>query len=150
MTIQEILNIELSRLKTDIATRSEQAGQRATGKTIASVSVENVSESGGQLLGNDYIGVLATGRKGGKVPYDFIDILKRWATAKGITFSDERQFNTWAYFVKKKIQKEGTVLYRSGVTKDIFDTPIADFQTRLSEKIAGHYQEQITNEIFKF
>ena len=69
-------------------------------------------------------GVLETGRKPGRVPKEFIDILKRWAQAKGISFSDEKQFNLWANAVKWKIIREGTKLYRSGQNEDIFDSSV--------------------------
>lgn len=149
MTIEEILSKELNQLKSDVIERHEQAGQVASGKTRSSFVVDTQGRRG-QLSGNAYVGVLEQGRRGGKVPADFIDILKRWATAKGISFSNERQFNTWAYFVKKKIMKEGTKLYRSGTKQDIFTTPIREMSERLSEKVGAYYKVQIENEIFKF
>lgn len=150
MTIQEILTTELEKLKRDIIVNHERAGQVASGRTRDSLSVENVSASGGELQGASYLGVLERGRKGGKVPYNFIEILKKWAAHKGISFSNEKDFNRWAYFVQKKIKEEGTKLFRSGQTLDIFDTPIKDFTKRLGEQVGTMYQTQIANEIFNF
>lgn len=150
MTVPEILNQELTQLKNDVIKRHEQAGQVASGKTSRSFNVVNVSDKGGQLDGLAYVGVLERGRRGGKVPAGFQQILKDWATAKGITFESQQKFNTWAYFVSKKIQKEGTALFRSGQQKDIFTTPIQQLEKRLSEKLAIYYQMEVRNEIFKF
>lgn len=149
MNEQDILRQELDKLKADVITRHEQSGQVASGKTKQSFEVAT-QPFAGQLMGASYVGVLERGRKPGKVPYDFVDILKRWASAKGISFSDEKQFNRWANGVKWKIIREGTKLYRSGTTQDIFDTPIKEFDIRLTERISIYYQQKVTNEIFNF
>ena len=149
MDVQQILNEEMQVLEADIILRHEQAGQVASGKTKASFELK-ISPFTGQLLGANYVGVLERGRKPGGLPKDFIDILQRWATAKGISFSDEKQFNRWANAVKWKIIREGSKLYRSGQKQDIFETPIANFQDRFSNRIVNYYQNEIANEIFKF
>lgn len=149
MNKEQILYDELVNLQNAIVNAQVQSGQVATGKTKSSFSVE-ATQFKGTLFGASYLGVLKTGRKPGKVPRDFIDILKRWATAKGLSFSDEKQFNRWANAVKWKIIREGTKLYRSGQTIDIFDTPIENFSRSLAERTAIYYQEKIANEIFNF
>ena len=148
MNTTQIIYEELQTLEQDIVLRHEQAGQVASGKTRASFLV-TADLTSGQLTGNSYVGVLERGRKPGGVPKDFIDIIQRWAQAKGISFSDEKQFNRWANAVKWKIIREGTKLYRSGQNQDIFETPIAQFSQRLPARIANYYTDEITNEIFK-
>lgn len=148
--IADIIKEELEQLKQDIVFRHTQAGQVASGKTRDSFEVVIESETSGVLLGNSYVGVLEYGRKPGKVPYDFKDILKRWAVAKGITFSSETDFNRWAYFVAQKIRKEGTKLYRSGIKEDIFETSINQFSDRLSSRISAFMETEIENNIFSF
>jgi hypothetical protein len=144
--ISDILSKELEQLKADIIRRHEEAGQVASGRTRASFEVK-VSDSNGQLLGNSYAGVLERGRRGGKVPYDFKDILLRWAEAKGIYFANNTDARRWAWFVTQKIRREGTALYRSGQTVDIFTTPIDEMTERLAKKLAGLYTNEITNTI---
>ncbi|MFV0392409.1 MAG: hypothetical protein ACK5KP_11100 [Paludibacteraceae bacterium] len=145
--IDNILREELEQLKNEIIFRHEQAGQVASGKTRASFSIE-VSGNRGELWGNAYVGVLETGRQPGKVPYQFRDIIKRWAIAKGLTFNDEKDLNRFAYFVAQKIAKEGTKLFRSGMKEDIFETPIRQFTERISERIYSAYSKEIENQIF--
>jgi len=149
MDVQEILNDELQILEADVVQRHIQAGQIASGKTKEAFEL-NVSPLLGQLLGASYVGVLKNGRRPGGVPTNFIDIIKNWAQAKGISFTDEKQFNLWANAVKWKIIREGTKLYRSGQTQDIFDTPIEQFNQRLSNRIIDYYQQQLVNDIFNF
>lgn len=144
--ISDILSKELEQLKSDIIRRHEEAGQVASGRTRAAFEVK-VSDSNGQLLGNSYAGVLERGRRGGKVLYDFKDILLRWAEAKGIYFANNTEAKRWAWFVTQKIRREGTALYRSGQTVDIFTTPIADFTERLSKQLAAGYRSEIINSI---
>ena len=147
-SIPDILREELERLRSDIIFRHEQAGQKATGETERLFSTE-VQNTLGRLFGPLYSGVLERGRKPGGVPRDFIEILKRWAAAKGISFSDEKQFNLWANAVKWKIIREGTKLYRSGQTEDIFSTPYEEFDTRFSTRIAAYFESEINNLIFE-
>lgn len=146
--VSDILTEELGKLKEDIIKRHEGAGQVASGKTRASFEDYLTSERSGVLEGAGYAGVLERGRKPGKVPYDFKDILQRWAVAKGLTFESQSDFNRWAYFVSKKIREEGTELYRSGKQEDIFTTPIRNFENNLSERIAAFYETEIENNLF--
>lgn len=148
-SIPDILREELERLRSDIIFRHEQAGQVASGKTREALEVQLHDQTTGQLIGFSYSGVLERGRKPGGVPRDFIDILKRWAAAKGISFSDEKQFNIWANAVKWKIIREGTKLYKSGQTEDIFSTPYQELNTRLSTRIAAYFESEINNLIFE-
>ena len=140
---------ELEVLEADIIHRHEQSGQVASGKTRASFLIQS-SGLTGTLSGANYAGVLQDGRKPGGVPKEFIEILRKWAQAKGISFSDEKQFNLWANAVKWKIIREGSKLYRSSQHEDIFDTPIENFNVRLANRVVQFYQNELVNEIFIF
>lgn len=148
-SIQDILTHELATLEKEITSRHQQAGQVASGKTRASFAHFIKGGYTGILEGAIYSGVLERGRRPGKVPFKFTDIIKRWAIAKGITFSTKSDFNRWAYFVAQKIKNEGTRLYRSGQTEDIFSTPIDEFSDRLLKKVSTYFEAEIENEIFK-
>ena len=149
MTTQQILKEELDILKSDIIIRIQNSKQVASGETIKKFETKS-TDSNGQLLGASYVGVFEKGRKPGGVPRDFIEILKRWSQAKGMSFENEDKFNLWANAVKWKMIKEGTKLYRSGQTQDIFTTPIEDFSNRIARRFIVHYEAQIFNEIFNF
>ena len=144
----QILTEELNILKAEIITLHEAAGQKASGKTEQGFEID-VNDTVGQLLGYSYVGVLGTGRRPGKVPTEFVDILKRWAQAKGINFSNEKQFTIWANAVKWKIIREGTKLYRSGIHQDIFETPIENLKVRVTKRVSDYFDEQIKISIFQ-
>lgn len=148
-SIPDILREELEQLRSDIIFRHEQARQVASGRTKDELDTAVPNQTTGQLLGLRHSGVLERGRKPGGVPRDFIDILKRWAAAKDITFSDEKQFNLWANAVKWKIIREGTKLYRDGQTEDIFSTPYQELNARLPMRIAAYFESEINNLIFE-
>lgn len=151
MTIERIIWEELEQLRRHIIEASRKAGQEASGETYAAIAVEAVSASGGQLTGPGYIGVLARGRRPGKVPYNFAAIIKEWAAYKGISFGSEEEFDRWANAVAWKIRREGTTLWQDagsmGLEQDIFYTPIRNFTARISQRLAGFYQTQIVKQI---
>lgn len=129
---------------TEIRTRHIAAGQKASGKTAASLAYE-VTDSGGKITGRGYFATLETGRKPGATPKGFREIIKKWAVDKGIQVepyeyksdrphkytAQEAGLNRFAGAVANKIRKQGTVLFREGGRKDIY-TPALD---ALTEKI---------------
>jgi hypothetical protein len=130
----------------DVKKRSINAGQRVTGKTLKELKVIKLNENHVQVEGFDYTGTLEVGRKGGKIPYNFKDILIKWAKAKGISFQNDRQRNSWAYFVAKKIAREGTLRHKKNV--DIFTTPLKDLDDRITKEASVFYTKQIENLIY--
>ena len=84
--VKNILSDELESLKLRIIANHEKAGQKASGRTEASLHVE-VTEDEGIIFGRNAFGTLETGRKGGNVPNNFSDIIKKWARDKGINIS---------------------------------------------------------------
>ena len=146
--VRDILQEELDNLLKEIIKQHEAAGQVASKKTRDSFKVE-VSESNGKLLGASYAGVLEKGRKAGKVPHDFTNILLRWMSAKGIAPSDARQAEIMANAIKWKIIKEGTSLYAGKETRKVDFTELIDICLRsIKERVAGFYLTEFENNIF--
>lgn len=130
----------------DVKKRSISAGQKVTGRTLASLKVIKINDNHIQIEGFDYIGTLEVGRKGGKIPYNFKQILIDWAKAKGITFSSDAQRNSWAWFTAKKIARQGT--QRNKNPQDIFTTPLADLTKEVERQASIFYEEKIINSIY--
>ena len=146
--VSDILQEELDNLLKEIIKQHEAAGQVASKKTRDSFKVE-VSESNGKLLGASYAGVLERGRKPGKVPHDFTNIILRWMSAKGITPSNERQAEIMANAIKWKIIKEGTSLYAGKETRNVDFTGLIDKCLQsIKERTAGFYLTEFKNNIF--
>ena len=146
--VSDILQEELDNFLKEIIRQHEAAGQVASKKTRDSFKVE-VSENYGKLLGASYAGVLEKGRKPGKVPHDFTNILLRWMAAKGITPSDARQAEIMANAIKWEIIKEGTALYRGKETRKVDFTGLIEICLQsIKERVAGFYLTEFKNNIF--
>lgn len=132
-----ILQEELEALRLNIISNHTRAGQKASGRTAASLHVE-VSEDGGVLYGRKPFGTLETGRKAGRVPQNFQQIIIKWMADKGIKPApipyltnrphkytpEQRGVLRMSYFVAKKIRETGTKLFREGGRADIYSPEI--------------------------
>lgn len=143
-----IINEELLALRDDIISRHVAAGQVASGGTSESFEIRSLTEFNGQLLGPQWAGVLERGRKPGKVPYEFEKIIKQWAIAKGISFSDPKVFDQWAKGVAWKIRLYGTEMHRTSTTEDIFTTAITEFELRLQNRVSHFFEQETQTNIF--
>lgn len=135
----KILNEELDDLRKRIIRNHIAAGQKASGKTIKSIHVE-VGENYGQLTGRKFFGTLETGRKPGKVPANFKDIILKWMQAKGINVPQPK---TFAYLVARKIRIEGTALYRIGGRSDIYSEEINKTIPKLVKRLGKDQVQEI-------
>ena len=130
---KKVVQEELNALRQKIIDNHLRAGQKASGRTIASLHVE-VDESEGTLFGRKAFGTLETGRRGGKVPKGFYHIILQWMKDKRINVEKPK---TFAYFVAKKIAREGTKLYRQGGRDDIYSNEIQKTEERILNRITG-------------
>lgn len=134
---EQIIKI-LEGARDEIRGNMSASGINASGRTSNSLRVEKY-EQGFRLMGgtNGRHGVgdgsiyasdtapiptLEIGRAGGAVPKGFYYIIKEWSKEKGITFAKESERSTFAYFVAKKIAREGTARHVSPV--DVYSTPV--------------------------
>lgn len=130
---RKVVQEELESLKKRIIDNHLRAGQKASGKTIASMHVES-SDDGGVLFGRKAFGTLETGRRGGRVPKGFYHIILQWVRDKGIQVEKPK---TFAYFVAKKIAREGTSLFRQGGRDDIYSNEIPKTTDSVLSRITG-------------
>lgn len=126
---------ELQRLAQRISDNIERNGQRASGKTQASLEVVDDGDAVA-LLGRKAFGVMETGRRGGRVPRNFADILLQWSIDKGIPFDSDRERKSFAYLLAKKIQKEGTQLFRDKGRTDVYSNEIPKTINNIARKLA--------------
>jgi hypothetical protein len=134
--LKQILNDELKDLQKRIIQNHIKAGQKASGKTIKSITVE-IGENYGQLTGRKFFGTLETGRKAGRVPAKFQDVILKWMQDKGINVPKPKSF---ASLVARKIRLEGTLLYRTGGRSDIYSKEISITIERLTKRLG---QDQV-------
>lgn len=139
--VRKVLQEELESLKKRIIANHERAGQVASGRTRASLRVE-VGEDGGALWGRSPFGTLETGRKPGKVPRGFYQIILQWVKDKKINVENPK---TFAYFVSRKIAKEGTELFRSGGRADIYSNEIPKTIDSVGKKLVVLFSVEVEN-----
>lgn len=153
-----IMADELERLRQKIVAQHIAAGQKASGRTVASLRVE-VEPQHGTLFGRAAFGTLETGRKPGKVPANFTGIIKQWMRDKGISGTpipyktdrphkyteQERGDNTLAYFIARKIKASGTSLFRQGGRADIYSNAIPETTKRILDRLVKLVSESIEN-----
>lgn len=154
----------LERIRQRISDNIESKGIRASGKTQASMRIE-MREDGGRLVGRPAFWTLEEGRPAGRVPYNFVGIIKQWMIDKGLSYTlvpyvrrpsrrwqpkytvEERSLNMAAGSIAHSIATRGTLLYRQGGRKDIYSDVIADEVQKLTEKITLQIVETIQQSI---
>lgn len=152
---KQILDELLAECVADIRRRFMASGKNVTGRTIASLeSRTEQSGSGdltGSILGARYFGAMETGRgpyAGGPSSQGaFLQNLKQWCAIRGVPAEGltEEQYLRFANFLRWRINKFGTKLYRDGGRKDIFTPPVEEFQRKLEERVLLFYEHEVQN-----
>lgn len=129
---QSILQI-LTNTQTKIRANMQAAGINASGRTSASIQVRKTADGYALVGGGGKAAPLQTleiGRPPGKIPYNFAEILKEWANAKGL------DINPWA--VAMTIKHYGTERWRDpSKRRDIYSTPSRQAAEELQSTISG-------------
>lgn len=165
---KKVLQEELQSLADRIKANHRKAKQVASGKTLNSIHID-VSEREGALYGRAYFGVLETGRRAGRVPRNFHDIILQWMRDKGIhadpmpykrkpsakwepkfRSAQERGDYTLASAIENTIRKEGTKLHRDGGRTDIFSNEIPVTTDNILSRLATIMNENITSETLNY
>jgi len=136
------------------------ANQQASGRTVRSLMIEE-TDNGAMLKGRKYFATLETGRKEGKVPQNFNEVIQQWILDKGISFdpipykrqpsekwqpkytAQQRGLMSMAGAIAHKIATEGTSLYRQGGQKDIFTEPTQEAINRIRTQLTGIFKTEI-------
>lgn len=150
--VQNIIFEELEDLRKRIISNIDSTGRKASGRTSDSMHTD-VSENRGILFGRMAFGTLETGRKPGKVPAGFYQIIKQWVIDKGISFRDipyqrkesakwhpiytpkERGLMGLSGAIATKIAREGTQLYRTGAEVDVYTAEVPETIERIKDRV---------------
>lgn len=143
----------LTQARDEMRANMEARNINASGRTSASLRVEEY-EGGVRLVGGNTsthgidtptgtitqrdtapIPTLEVGREGGNVPRGFYYIIKQWTREKGLQFSTESERGTFAYFLARKIAREGT--RRHAMPVDVYSTPVMNAKDALNELISS-------------
>ena len=140
------LKLRLEQLRDAIIQRQKDSGQWASGKTAAGYEI-GTEPSHGWLTGESYVEVLKYGRRPGKVPIYFKEIIQRWMETKGIPPRSGETIERAAESIAWVIHMKGTALHRNGYEVDIFDTPIQEFSTNLTKDLGAIWLAEVTKNI---
>ena len=101
----------LETCKSKIQANMQSRNINASGRTSASLKVERYAGGVRLISKGEKVAPFETvqyGRKAGKVPKGFYYIIKQWSIDKGISFTKNSERSTFAYFLSRKIAREGT------------------------------------------
>ncbi len=142
--IKRLLTSALEDAKLKIQQNLEATGTNASGRTSASLSVE-VDDATGTLYGRQAFGTVETGRRAGRVPAGFRQIIYQWMQDKGVhadvsgNRSQRSADMSMAYLIARKIANEGSKLYRDGGRDDIYSNVLPLTIERIESEIANNY-----------
>ena len=148
LEVKDLIINFLNEVARDIKQNQSAQGRTASGRTANSLEAE-ADDNTGILYGSVSVNALETGRKSGRVPAGFKDVIKQWMSDKGIfqAESDSKK-NSIAYLIARKIAREGTALYRSGGNSGVLSTVLTDDRiSGFESQILKRYGREIQNEV---
>lgn len=138
----------LERIKAQISQNIDTLGLRASGKTQASMHVEQ-TDHGGILWGRTYFQGLEKGSAPAQRGAWFRAVIKQWIIDKGLTI-DTRSYKTpeaaldsAAYLISRAIMRNGTVTFQQGGRKDVYTPAITDGVAELRKSLAVEVKRTI-------
>ena len=157
---EELLGI-LTQAKDEIVANMAAKGVNASGRTARGFAVEEYEEGlrivlrhdetaqvecqprgmGSVEVGTAPLSTLEIGREGGKVPKGFYYILKQWTRDKGIPFAKESERQTFAYFLARRIARQGT--RRNEIPEDVYSSVTKKVVMELDKMMLGLVQNTI-------
>ena len=141
--IKQIVIAELEDLAERISANIRTNGQWASGDTARSLKIRQEGDTIA-LYGRDYFDSLERGYKG---PVSVRRIFN-WMVAKGIQDPDPKKTNSIAFAIARKIETEGSFLYRNkatydGIIPDTYSTEIKETIKRLHDKLGAYAIKQL-------
>lgn len=142
--VSKILKSALNDARDGIRANLLSTGTNASGRTSESLEVV-VEGDVGILYGRQAFGTVETGRKGGKVPAGFRQIIYQWMQDKGVhadvtgNRSQRSADMSMAYHIAKKIAREGSKLYRDGGRNDIYSNVLPLTIERVRKEVTDIY-----------
>lgn len=135
----------LTQARDEIRANMQTQNINASGRTSAALQVrqngsriELVKVSGD----NAPFQTLQYGRSGGKVPAGFYHIIKQWTRDKGLSFSTETERGTFAYFVARKIAREGTRRHETPNTQ-VYSEPVRKAVEAVGQEVRRYILQSV-------
>lgn len=146
--VDRLLTLHLGNIKVGIAQRMATMGRMSSGRSVASLQID-VKDSKGNLSGDKQWETMQRGRRPGKVPSNFREIIKNWVRQKGISIqpkegqSQKQAIESFSYLVTRNIMQNGTKLYRDKGYNDIYDTLLEEEIKKLTNETTSVLELEI-------
>lgn len=152
MTVNEIIREEFGLLKSELITRYEEKGMRASGnwaeqlEEVYSFSSENLNA---KILGEDYSEQLEKGRLAGKQPP--IQAIEQWILDKGIMANIEGNItiSSLAFLIARKIGREGWKREEYGGVELISEIVTPERIQRIIDRVGDSFIAEFTAELIE-
>lgn len=135
----------LTQARDEIRANMQTQNINASGRTSAALQVR---QNGSRIElvkvagENAPFQTLQYGRAGGKVPAGFYYIIKQWTRDKGLQFDTESKRGTFAYFVARKIAREGTRRHEMPNTQ-VYSEPIKKAVDTVSQEVRRYTLQSV-------
>lgn len=151
MSVKNLFNQYGNDSITKIRARIADSNAGASGASSRSLK-QFSTDSEFTLFGAEHFKWMEVGRRAGKTPRNFRDIIIQWMKDKGITprVNTEQGYRSAAFFIARKIRQQGTFLYRTRSFRDIFSSVInQESVNKLIQEIASDKATTISSDIVK-
>ena len=118
----------LETCKSKIQANMQSRNINASGRTSKSLTVERYTGGVRLISKGEKVAPFETvqfGRPSGRVPRGFYYIIKQWSIDKGISFTKNSERSTFAYFLSRKIAREGTERHRTP-DEQVYTPPVTE------------------------
>ena len=134
-------------LREELAKQRKHAPINDTMKASKSIYKRKIGETDFQVLGAEYIEMLNKGRGNGKRPP--ISALQKWVQSK-LKISDKKEALSVAFAVAKKIEREGTEIFKDNSQGIELSKNVEVFAQKLSKDVSRYLVFEIKEKLNKF
>lgn len=102
------------------------------------------------VLGDSYFIYAEKGRRAGKVPYNFVDIIQQWLEDKGIQVPQGLTPKRFASSIAYKIKYYGSLKYRTKSPSDVVEPVASEMIPRLNDILENRVMMYVNDELFNW
>lgn len=147
LIVRDLLEKTMRDIKAGIERNMTNLHRNASGKSVRSLKYTIDGDLHAQLEGNISFLWMEKGRKRGKIPSNFQNIILQWIRDKGISVSGDEHDAAW--LIAQHIRKHGTKLNYTGGFDDIYTSVINTNVNALYKKLDWWLNNIVTDAMNK-
>lgn len=156
--IQQLIINHLEVIKTEMVQRMSAMGRTASGRSVQSLEVQPFGNDGARIVGLKSWWAMERGRRGGRVPYNFQEIIRKWIIAKGIQITPipyvrpkagkgfspyERGLRRASSAIAHTIMTSGTRLHRNNGFDDIYSSIMERELAKMDKELQTYMEREV-------